>query len=646
MPLNVFQRSITDEAGNVLPSASVEVRDQITANLVQLYEDYDGNDALGNPITADANGFVRFYAGTGRYRITATSGALSRAWEDEVLGTIGTDIKYVRPAAEISAGVTPAAAAYQFPFLNLSRYYQTSDGSDYSLAFSRAKAVASVEGGTIVFDADLPQHLGWGDEVEIATERCVSIIGNMHANPNANEDSRYIYPLNNITGSMIKYTSPTATLNDGGGGRVSGLAFLDPSGDIDNADLSLRRGTFTMDAAIDLEAFSLSTIEDCSFHYIRGSGVKTGLCVMSNFDNLWIRYCGDTGKPAFNQPSDASYAMQSCRVMNLRSEVNFDEPYVYVHGNTNCKDNTWVGLGFEASPTGAATGYGIEYFIDYDADFSSFIGCHFNRNGATYAMRISGNGNTVSATPGDDVSWGGFVEITGNRNSIVGGQVAASNSTISTILLGGQDNIIDGLVVYFANRIYNTGPDNAIVNTRMIECTSLGTYLIEGTAAAGRAKIQNCILRNTNAQRAVSPSGITNAAEAVITGNTVVGNAAATGINVATANQIVTDNFLDGHTNELVHNSHMADAIIERNVGFVSEAQAQAQIASGDTAVIVAHGLGFTPTLQMVRCAPLGTWGSATKWWVHAVDGTNLEIRVDIAPGGSGLFFGWSIAPR
>jgi hypothetical protein len=86
MPYNVFQRSIVDTAGNVMPLATVTVRDQDTSALVQLYSDYAGTTPIGNPMTATSEGFARFYVDDGRYQITATSGALSRVWENEVLG--------------------------------------------------------------------------------------------------------------------------------------------------------------------------------------------------------------------------------------------------------------------------------------------------------------------------------------------------------------------------------------------------------------------------------------------------------------------------------------------------------------------------------------------------------------------------------
>jgi hypothetical protein len=86
LPLNAWQRTVVDEAGNVMPLAEITVRDQVTSSLVQVYEDYDGTTPLGNPCAADAEGFIRFYADSGRYQITAELGGVERVWEDEQIG--------------------------------------------------------------------------------------------------------------------------------------------------------------------------------------------------------------------------------------------------------------------------------------------------------------------------------------------------------------------------------------------------------------------------------------------------------------------------------------------------------------------------------------------------------------------------------
>jgi hypothetical protein len=109
----VFQRSAVDNAGNVMPLASVEVRDQVTSGLVQLYSDYALSSTIGNPILADNEGFFRFYVAAGRYRIVASLGGESRTWEDEVLGIDWSAAEgHGRTAAEIAASLTPTNYQY------------------------------------------------------------------------------------------------------------------------------------------------------------------------------------------------------------------------------------------------------------------------------------------------------------------------------------------------------------------------------------------------------------------------------------------------------------------------------------------------------------------------------------------------------
>lgn len=145
-----------------MPLATVTVIDQVTSNLVQLYSDYDGSTGIGNPFTATAEGFIRFYVATGRYQITVTSGAFARVWEDERLGVSDTDIEYDRTDAEIIAGVTPVNLA-RLP-LDAIRYgFSTaSSASSNSVALQAAVDVAEAAGGGTVtlppgmFDIDAP----------------------------------------------------------------------------------------------------------------------------------------------------------------------------------------------------------------------------------------------------------------------------------------------------------------------------------------------------------------------------------------------------------------------------------------------------------------------------------------------------------
>lgn len=87
MTTYVWQASVLDAQGNVVPGATVEVRIAATNVLATLYSD-DIGTPLSNPTATDSDGFVRFYAEGGFYNITAEADAFSvREWENVLIGT-------------------------------------------------------------------------------------------------------------------------------------------------------------------------------------------------------------------------------------------------------------------------------------------------------------------------------------------------------------------------------------------------------------------------------------------------------------------------------------------------------------------------------------------------------------------------------
>lgn len=85
-----WQATIVDDAGNIQPGASVEVRrEEPGLPLVTIYSDRDGTMPLGNPMTADSEGFAAFHVLGGAYRITATKNGFSRVWRYVGIGNAG-----------------------------------------------------------------------------------------------------------------------------------------------------------------------------------------------------------------------------------------------------------------------------------------------------------------------------------------------------------------------------------------------------------------------------------------------------------------------------------------------------------------------------------------------------------------------------
>lgn len=81
MVLARWQGTIVDEAGNIVPGASVTVRSEGAGTpLANLFSDRSGLVAIGNPVTSDSEGAVAFHVVGGSYKITATKGSFTRTW--------------------------------------------------------------------------------------------------------------------------------------------------------------------------------------------------------------------------------------------------------------------------------------------------------------------------------------------------------------------------------------------------------------------------------------------------------------------------------------------------------------------------------------------------------------------------------------
>jgi len=66
----IWQSTIQDGAGNIVPSAQITVIDEATGLLATIYSGRTGG-SLANPFNANSSGFVQFFAPSGLYRINA-----------------------------------------------------------------------------------------------------------------------------------------------------------------------------------------------------------------------------------------------------------------------------------------------------------------------------------------------------------------------------------------------------------------------------------------------------------------------------------------------------------------------------------------------------------------------------------------------
>jgi len=97
----VWQATVTDDTGDVLPGAQIDVVIERTGTDATLFGNRAGTTSLSNPFFADSEGFARFYTEPGSYRITATAsgGGTTRTWRyvslfdfDANVGTAAGDV--------------------------------------------------------------------------------------------------------------------------------------------------------------------------------------------------------------------------------------------------------------------------------------------------------------------------------------------------------------------------------------------------------------------------------------------------------------------------------------------------------------------------------------------------------------------------
>jgi len=94
MSLARYERTLVDEAGNILSSATITVRHEATGSaLATLYSDREGTTPMANPfsIGSSDNGLAAFHVIGGAYRIDVVSGGLTRTRRYQGIGT-GSEI--------------------------------------------------------------------------------------------------------------------------------------------------------------------------------------------------------------------------------------------------------------------------------------------------------------------------------------------------------------------------------------------------------------------------------------------------------------------------------------------------------------------------------------------------------------------------
>lgn len=160
MPVPIWQATITDRLGNVLPFASIEVRSEsVGSPLATLFSDRDGLVPLGNPFQADNTGYARFFVTPGLYQITATANGEGRQWKYVVI-----EIGFTDPAGSFNASET------QRGIIELANNAEAIAGTDDLRAITPLKTFAAIAAKVATETASGSVELATSAEVITGTD--------------------------------------------------------------------------------------------------------------------------------------------------------------------------------------------------------------------------------------------------------------------------------------------------------------------------------------------------------------------------------------------------------------------------------------------------------------------------------------------
>ena len=106
-------------------------------------------------------------------------------------------------------------------------------------------------------------------------------------------------------------------------------------------------------------------------------------------------------------------------------------------------------------------------------------------------------------------------------------------------------------------------------------------------------------------------------------------------------------NVVDGITPNLSGGMLLAGthSVAHKNIGFTSESSGTAELISGNTSVVVAHGLSETPDDGDIVVMPCEAWDAMTEYWTSNYNSENFTIWADQDPTDN-ITFTWRAETR
>jgi hypothetical protein len=271
--------------------------------------------------------------------------------------------------------------------------------------------------------------------------------------------------------------------------------------------------------------------------------------------------------------------------------------------------------------------------------------------GAEDRVYIVNNTIDVPSIPGtqvfDTASWQIGIRILSGKNIVIKGglirgclfnnSAKAISSTSEKVVIDGVrfDSCVSGVVSSTLHTVVtncdfkNMGFAGGINKTQILFNNSM--------PAARIVALNNNFDNNLVSKYLISCINMSNAAhataEVIIDGN-------CSGQSVLQSGAIPIRSTSLPHTSMHIGMNYWYDAA---GILWLTKNRGTATMLAGNTTIVVPHGLGFTPTSDMITVSALGDWLATTKFWVDpaSIGATNFTITADIAPGGVGVLYQW-----
>jgi hypothetical protein len=210
-----YQAFALDNAGNVLASPTVEVRDEGTASLVPLFSDRAGASGISNPFTGGSDGLVAFHVAGGVYKVTVTLGATVRTFRYVAIGTAAEHDFVItsNPPSDDGAALGSTSLKWSDLFLASGAVIDFNSGdvtithSSNLLTFNDPISLPSLQGSVIASQAE---------EVAASSVVKVTTPGRQHFHPG----SLKAWGTGDTNGNRLDFYN-VSSITDGGAGDTS-----------------------------------------------------------------------------------------------------------------------------------------------------------------------------------------------------------------------------------------------------------------------------------------------------------------------------------------------------------------------------------------------------------------------------------------